>query len=194
MPIQPRWHDRLPEIRRRIQARPKSKLLDRKAIENLFGVKARQANNLMQKFDGYEVGQSFAVSRSELLARIDEMSGPRGVAHAAIQQKISSDSFLNDPQQLIRPKKIPLPPPKPVGAPLPAGVSQFAPGKVLIDYTSSGELLSCCYAIVKSAVDDYARFDAALEYPPPRNGDCTAFNNTDSAKAPLPESTMGART
>jgi hypothetical protein len=38
-------------------------LVDRAAVERLFGVKPRPANNLMRGFDGYRTGQSVLINR-----------------------------------------------------------------------------------------------------------------------------------
>jgi hypothetical protein len=176
MPPKPRWYANIPQIRRRLETMPESCPLDRKAVEMLFGVKARQANNLMIKFAGYAVGQSIALSRTDLLARIDEMSGPSGVARAVIQEKRRAVSYFNAEERKVRPKKIPLPPPKPVGAPLPAGVRLVAAGQILIEFTDPEELLSRNLALSQSAITDFASFAAGLEYGHPRNGDCTVDN------------------
>lgn len=172
MPPKPRWFAHLPQIRRQLEALPESCPLDRQAVERLFGVKPRQANNLMSLFAGYTVGQSFALSRSDLLSRIDEMARPGGVAHKEIQQKIRAVTALNALQQQAQPRRIPAPPPPPpTGAPLPTGVHLLAAGQIRIDFTTPEELLSRILALSQSAVSDFAAFASSLV--PMRSGDCT---------------------
>ena len=77
MPAKPRWHADLNNIRTSIAALP-SPFLDRPAIEKLFGVKRRQANNLMRGLGGYRIGRAAVVGREDLLLKLDQMAGPRG--------------------------------------------------------------------------------------------------------------------
>jgi hypothetical protein len=170
---------------------PDSHPLDREAVEKLFGIKRRQANYLMSKFKGYAVGQSTALTRSDLLERIDEMSGQCGVAAAEIQEKIRAVSFINTLQRKPRPKRIPPPPPRAVGTPLPAGIRLVAPGELVIEFTTPEELLSRNLALSQSAIADFASFALGLEYAPTRNGDCTVDDDPLPADIPPPPASSG---
>ncbi len=181
MPPIPRWYADLPKIRHRLEEMDDSVPLDRKAIEGLFGLKPRQANYLMNKFQGYAVGQSTALTRSDLLDRIDEMATPGGVAAAKIQEKKRAVSIFNTEERKARPQKIPPPPANPAPAALPAGMRLIGHGKLLTEYTSPEELLSRHLALCQSAVTDFASFSASLEYALPRNGDCTVDSATTVA-------------
>ena len=181
MPPLPRWYADLPRIRRELEAIPESHTtIDRATFQVLFGVKARRANTLMGTVKGRRVGSGIEVFRSDLIAWIDTMTGPRGVATAEIQQKLRSDAFINTLQRKARPKRIPSPPPKPVGATLPAGVRMIAPGELLITFSTPEELCSRNLALAHAAVEDFASFAAALEFLPPRNCDCTAGESSPS--------------
>jgi hypothetical protein len=173
MPPIPRWYADLPKIRRRVEDMDDSVPLDRKAIEGLFGLKPRQSNYLMRKFKGYAVGQSTALTRSDLLERIDELAAPGGVAAAKIQEKKRAVSFFAAEERKVRPERIPPPPPKPTAAALPSGMRLIAPGRLLIEFHSPEELLSHNLALSQSAITDFASFAAGLEFVSPRNGDCT---------------------
>lgn len=173
MPPIPRWYADLPEIRRRLNDWDESVPLDRKAIEELFGLKPRQAIYLMTKFKGYAIGQSIALNRLDLIARIDEMAAPGGLAAAKIQEKKRELVKLKLQAQMARPKKIPPPPPPPTPADLPAGIRIVGHGQLLIEYSSPEDLLSRHLALSQTAIKDFGRFAAALEYIQPRNGDCT---------------------
>jgi hypothetical protein len=127
----------------------------------------------MSRFKGARSGSGSTVLRSDLIERLDEMAGPRGIAHAEIQKKVRTEALIDKLERETRPKKINRPLPKPVGDALPEGVVQFAPGEVLIKYTNPEEFLSRIAALAKSATSDFASFDAGLEYPSARNGDCT---------------------
>jgi hypothetical protein len=69
MPAKPRWHADLNHIRTSIASLP-SPFLDRLAIEQLFGVKRRQANNLMRGLGGYRIGHAAVVGREDLLLNL----------------------------------------------------------------------------------------------------------------------------
>ncbi len=173
MPPIPRWYADLPKIRRRLEDMDDSVPLDRKAIEGLFGLKPRQANYLMNKFQGYAVGQSTALTRSDLLQRIDELAAPGGVAAAKIQEKRRAVSFFKAEGRKVRPPRIPPPPVKLTPAALPTGMRLVGHGQLLTEYSSPEELLSRHLALSQSAIADFASFAASLEYAAPRNGDCT---------------------
>ena len=48
-------------------------VLDRAAIEKLFGLKHRQAIQLLHRFGGYQVGRTFLVDRQELVEQLDAL-------------------------------------------------------------------------------------------------------------------------
>lgn len=188
MPPKPSWYADLPRIRRALKALPlvQPTTLDRSAIQDLFGIKARHANNLMSKFMGTATGSGHVVLLSDLLERIDEMSAPGGVAAAEIQRKQKNKAHLEKQQTQVRPRKIPRPPPPPAGAALPEGIRQIAPGQVLIEYSTPEELLSRVLAISESSIKDFAAFSAGLEFPSDRNGGCTSETNTATAAQAAP--------
>ncbi len=183
MPPIPRWYADLSKIRRRLEDMDDSLPLDRRAIETLFGLKRRQANKLMNKFQGYAVGQSTVLSRSDLLQRIDELAAPGGVAAAKIQEKQRALSFFQAEERKARPPRIPPPPIKAAPAALPAGMRLVGHGQLLIEYSSPEELLSRHLALSQSAITDFASFAASLEYAEPRNGDCTV--DSDPSHTPI---------
>ena len=77
MPAKPRWHAELDRIRASVAALP-SPFVDRRTVEKLFGLGARQANNLMRSLGGYRIGPSAVVSREDLLLKLDDLAGRRG--------------------------------------------------------------------------------------------------------------------
>jgi hypothetical protein len=49
-------------------------VVDRAAIERLFGLPRRQAIGLMNRFGGYQAGRTFLITRDQLLAQLDAIA------------------------------------------------------------------------------------------------------------------------
>jgi hypothetical protein len=160
--------------------------VDRAAIERLFGVRARQANNLMRSFDGYKTGQSMLVNRVDLVERLDELAAPRGVASAETKRKVTVIAAIDALHRNNRPRRIAPSPPRPEPASLPSGVSITSPGEMAIVFSSPEELLSAIMAMAQSATKNFAGFETSLESPLSRSCVCTAGNDNPTP-APDPE-------
>ncbi len=63
MPDQSSWLERVPEILAWLKAADSPPFLDRPSPELLFGVKRRQAIELMHRMAGYQVGKTFLVEQ-----------------------------------------------------------------------------------------------------------------------------------
>ena len=113
------------QIRTSVAALP-SPFLDRPAIEKLFGVKRRQANNLMRGLGGYRIGHAALVGREDLLLKLDQMAGPRGYL-AQIERKSRVVETLDALRSEARPRRVSPPPlaaPAPLFRPAPASRPQ----------------------------------------------------------------------
>lgn len=160
MPAKPRWHADLNRIRLTVASLP-SPFLDRQAIEQLFGVKTRQANNLMRGLGGYRIGPAAVVGREDLLLKLDQMATPRGYT-AQIERKARVVEALDALRSEARPRRVSPPPPRRPNSPLPAGVRISAPGELTISFTSPEELLGRVMGLAQSAAGDFAAFEAGL--------------------------------
>jgi hypothetical protein len=166
MPAKPRWYPDIAKIRRDLLALDPP-FVDRAAVEKLFRVRPRQANNLMRVLGGVRTGTAMWVARSELIARLDELAQPRGVAGAATQRKASVLEHLNALHANARPRRIPPPPPRAANASLPAGASIASPGEMTVRFSSAEDLLGIVLGLSQSAVKDFAGFARSLEFPAP---------------------------
>ena len=168
MPPAPLWLHRLAHIRATLVAWPAS-VLDRAAIEQLFGLKRRSAIHLLAALDGYKVGKTYVVERATLLTRLDEIAGPK-IERAAVQRRIQVRNHLREMKVHAKPRLIriePLPPAQPGGHGLPAGVTlESTPeddgSRMVFAYHSAKELLGQVYALATAAATDYAAFEEAL--------------------------------
>src|ERR1035441_7532204 len=110
MPAKPRWHADLAKIRSAVASLP-SPLVDRLAIENLFGLGPRQANNLMRPLGGYRIGPAAVVSREDLLLKLDDLAGRRGY-QVQVTRKARVVEALDEIRAQARPRRIASPPPR----------------------------------------------------------------------------------
>jgi hypothetical protein len=186
MPTKPRWHPKLARIRRELIALVDQPDVDRATIERMFGIRARQANNIMRSFDGRKTGHRDHIDRLQLIERLDELAAPKGVASAATKQKRTVIASYNALLRRERPRRIAPPPPPPEPTLLPSGVAITAPGEMAIKFSTPEELLSAIMAMAESANKDFAGFEMSLEYRTSRSLVCT-YQNDNSVPAPVPE-------
>src|SRR5215472_11250245 len=73
MAAKPRWWRHIPEIRSML-ADIQLPVIDRAAIERLFGLRRRQAIELMNRFGGYQTGRTFLIGRDRLLAELESIA------------------------------------------------------------------------------------------------------------------------
>ena len=102
MPAKPRWHADLETIRAAAASLP-APFLDRQTFERLFGLRRRQAQNLMSILGGYRAGASVLIGREELLAKLDELAqlrgskGPKADCGTLMNQLWQQNSKCNSP-------------------------------------------------------------------------------------------------
>jgi hypothetical protein len=159
MPAKPIWYSRLDEIKRSL-AHSTAPVVDRAAIEKLFGLGRRQAINLMRRFDGHLSGRHWFVDRLQMIERLGEVAllpgyGDEIRRKAALKDQIEILRETNP--QLQRP--IAAPPPRRSDVSLPPGVRVLNAGQMLISYANTAELLGILLALTQEAVDDYGGFD-----------------------------------
>lgn len=162
MPARPRWHADLRKIHHTVSALS-APFLDRPTVERLFGVKARQANNLMRGLGGYRIGPATVISREDLLLQLDKLAGPRGYAAEATRKSRVVEE-LDVLRTASRPRRV-APAPRPSHrSSLPAGVSILVPGQMTILFSSPEDLLTHILGLAQSASTNFAAFAAALDY------------------------------
>jgi hypothetical protein len=165
MPLKPRWHARLKEIRAELNRLP-APFLDRPAVEKLFGLRRRQANYLMLKMGGgYRIGPAVVLDRQQLLTRLDGLAGMKESAAATGRQARVVEA-LDELRRKARPRRIDPPPPPVAGRALPAGAQVSARGELTLCFASPEHLLGVVLSLAQSAAGDFAAFAASLEFEP----------------------------
>src|ERR1700682_5747192 len=87
MPAESEWMGHVPELTSLLGRLP-APVLDRAAIETLFGVKRRRAIQLLAQFGGYQTGRTFLVDRDSLLRQLEKIrDGDRVQREAARRER-----------------------------------------------------------------------------------------------------------
>lgn len=166
MPAQPSWFVRVPDILTTLRDEDCPPLLDRAAIELLFGLRRRQAIRLMGVSGGYQVGRTFLVDRQGLIAFLEKVA-KTGAVDRAVQRKerILENLNASSRRQRHRETRISTAPDalerRPAG--LPATIQVVGPGKLQISYRSASDLLAQVVELTSAAVNDYEELQRMLE-------------------------------
>lgn len=166
----PTWHARAAEIRRLVERLP-SPVIDRATIEEILGLRRRQAIRLMASLQGYKVGGhkvgcAYIVERAHLLSQLSELVGSRGVRREQHRKRQVLD-VLSELQQEATARTTRIPRLAPVlhdlpDGDLPEGILLARPGEISIAFRSPEELLSRVLALSQAAVSDYPKFRRTL--------------------------------
>ena len=155
MPAQPAWLVQLPTIRAEL-ARLSTPVLDRAAIEVVFGVGRRRAIELLHQFGGYLAGKTFLVDRASLLRQLEALeAGGEFRQERTRRRRLSED--LDRAKASLRAMAVPIPAPENIGD-LPNG-AQLRPGELRIAFRDSEDLLRQLLELAMAIQDDYQRFD-----------------------------------
>jgi len=152
LPNHPTWLERVPDILEKVQSERTPPILDRQAIEGLFGIRRRQAIALLHRLAGYKVGRTFVVPRE---AAIEE----------AAAKKSGVMEFLGEARQGLQLPSIPLP----VAAKLsditfnglPPGI-RLQPDRLTIRFQSATDLLQKLFSLSQALANDFETLELQL--------------------------------
>jgi hypothetical protein len=160
MPAKAEWLLRVPEIlvALRVLDIP---VVDRAAIQRLFGFQRRRAILFMHELDGYQAGHSFLVDRLRLIAQLEvlqngddfhqesrrrmnlEEIAERARRHAvAARVKIHMEPGVRDTRMHT----------------LPAGI-RLEPGSLRVEFGDPQELLQKLFALSQAVANDFEQFE-----------------------------------
>lgn len=161
MPKLPCWYSRVPEILARLQHPGTPPLLDRASVEELFGVRRRQAIRILSAAKGYQVGKTFIVERqalSQFLNGVEES----GAGREARSRKQRVAAALNEVANYAEAQRVEIRPSihalsrRPNV--LPASVELVGPGKLQISYNGPEDLLARIVELASAAANDFPAF------------------------------------
>ncbi len=154
MPDQPTWLERVPDILAQLNAAIAPPFLDRPAVELLFGLRRRQAIELMHHMAGYQVGKTFLVDRGSVIAFLTRPA-ISGAAGHAVERKRRVLECLADARRDWAARKIRIPPEQEERrSGLPEGVV-LRPGELNIRFDQPLDLLQKLFALSQMLAEDY---------------------------------------
>ena len=160
---QPLWLLHLPRIVEELRRLPVP-VLDRAAIEKLFGLKRRQAIQLLDRFGGYQAGRTFLVDRQELVEQLEAIRDGETFRYEQRRRR-RLVAELESVRKYLQAAavKIPLRPQARYQIdPLPPDVD-LQPGRLRVEFDGVEDLLSKLFELAHSAANDFVRFRNAVE-------------------------------
>jgi len=162
MPAKPSWLLHIPEIRSML-AEVSLPVIDRGIIERVFGLRRRQAIELMNRFGAYQAGRTLLIDRARLVAELDKiMAGGDYQQEAARHEKLTA--ALARFQRTRRAEEVRIPITPEVFAShmstLPETVHLTA-GKLEIEFSGCEDLLTKLFTLAQTAANDFATFESA---------------------------------
>ena len=156
LPAQPAWLLRLPAIRATISALS-APVLDRAALEEIFGVRRRRAIELMHRFGGYQAGKTFLIDRASLLCQLEAIEhGGDFRQERTRRRRLSED--LDQAKAALRARAVAIPAPRD-SPDLPPGV-HLRSGELRIEFGDPEDLLRQLLELAMSIQSDIGRFKA----------------------------------
>ena len=164
MALDPEWLHRVPDICVQLRGLH-TPVVDRAVIERLFGVKRRQAIQLMHRFGGYQAGKTFLLETGRLTEKLQELADTPGFREVD-QRKRRLSSMLDEAWQYRAAHSIRIPVSAStrdrVVADLPPGIVLMA-GRLMINFTDVEDLVSKLYELAQAAANDFDAFSAAAQ-------------------------------
>jgi hypothetical protein len=161
VPDQPSWIERVPEILATLESSGALPFLDRPAVEVLFGLRRRQAIELLHRVGGYQVGKTFLAPREAVVHFLRDPQ--RWSASAAERGRFERvRSVLGAARQELDRRRIAIPARAEILrlelSGLPAGI-RLEPGKLTVDFGTPAELLEKLFALAQAVGNDYETFE-----------------------------------
>ena len=164
MPTKPLWLLHILEIASQLETFDVP-VVDRSIIERVFGLRRRQAIELLHRFGGYQAGRTFLVDRRLLIEHLRRLAeGEEFQRESRRQQRLDKTIDQLRRQQTAARVRIPVQPDV-FSRKLPSlspGVALEA-GHLHIAFSGTEDLLSKLYELSQAASNDFDRFRAAAE-------------------------------
>ena len=140
-------------------------VVDRAIVEHLFGLRRRQAIELLHRFGGYQAGRTFLVDRLRLIDQLRRLA-EQDEFQAESRRKERLEQAFEQLRHYRAASHVRIPVPPDVFsrklAELPAGVA-LEPGHLRIEFSGAQDLLGKLYELAQAASNDFDRFRAAVE-------------------------------
>jgi len=164
MPAKAAWLLKIPEIIRMLEAFDVP-VVDRATIERLFGLRRRQAIELLHRLGGYQAGQTFLVDRQVLMASLRRLAEGEDFERES-RRKERLDGAIDRLRRYQSAARVSIPVAPDVFnrkfVDLSTGVV-LEPGQLHIAFSGAIDLLAKLFELAQAASNDYDRFCAAAE-------------------------------
>jgi hypothetical protein len=159
------WFQRLPQILTRLEAPSCPAVLNRKLIEQLFGVERRNAQYLLIRFGAARLGNALVIDRQHLVGALREFSTQDNFERQ-VRRHEHVRTVLSERRADLQLARISLreSPARGKGE-LPASI-QLAPGRLSIEFAGVVDLLSQLLELSQAIGADFERFEGMLNQDP----------------------------
>ena len=160
MPAKAEWLLRLPEILAALRVLDVP-VVDRAAIQRLFGFRRRRAVQFMHQLDGYQAGHSFLVDRLQLIAQLEVLQNGE-CFHRESRRRTNLEETVEQARRHAVATRVKIP-----VAPgtwntrfhaLPAGI-RLEPGTLRVEFRDPQELLQKLFALSQAMANDFEEFE-----------------------------------
>ncbi len=166
MPALPSWSVRIPAILAKLRHPGMPPVLDRPAIEELFGLRRRQAIRLLGATRGYQVGKTFIVDRQSVIDYLEILDRYGAVPEAGARKR-SVAHAITEVANYAEAQRVQLPTSpgslRRIPTDLPASISLVSPGKLQISYSTAEDLLARVVELAAAATNDFPAFRKRYE-------------------------------
>jgi hypothetical protein len=164
MPAKPLWLLQIPEILSQLETFDVP-VVDRAIIEHLFGLRRRQAIELLHRFGGYQAGRTFLVDRHLLIEHLRRLADGEEFQMES-RRKERLDVAVDQLRRHRAAARVNIPVTPEVFrwklADLPPGVA-LEEGHLHIEFSGTVDLLTKLFELSQAASNDFDRFRAATE-------------------------------
>jgi|ERR1039458_4271380 hypothetical protein len=164
MPNKPSWLLRVNEVLEDLGGEEMAThpFLTRASVEKLFGLKRRQAIELMHSLAGYQIGKALVVSRAELLAwlrraSLGEQVWWEQVRHGRVEKAI--EDVRQEREARKQRAVVPLTTLELKIEGIPPTVT-LRPGELRIEFLGADDLFRQLFELAQAMKNDYERFKA----------------------------------
>jgi hypothetical protein len=164
MPAKPAWLLKIPDIVAMLESFDVP-VVDRAIIERLFGLRRRQAIELLHRFGGYQTGKTFLVDRHVLIQYLRRLAAGEEFERES-RRKERLDGAIDQLRRYQTAARVSIPVPPDVFSrklkDLSPGLA-LEPGHLHVEFSGAEELLGKLFELAQAASNDYDRFCAAVE-------------------------------
>ena len=164
MPARPQWFHQVAPALDTLRA-SSALVVDRAGVGKLFGVSARTAVRMMNRFGGYQTGKTFLIGRQDLIAALESLQLDESFGQELRRRRRVAEDLERTREDLkARQVKLPVSAAADPGhaSSLPSGMRVVRPGVLEVEFASAEDLLGRLYELVQFAGRDLDVFEKAV--------------------------------